>query len=599
MSPNRLLITAALSALSAFAAAPDGPALYKSRCAACHDGAPQPRMPARDEIGKRRPEEIVKAMFTGAMQVQSAGITPEEGRAIARYLTGKEFVAKSEAPLSGMCPGEAKPFRLDAAGWNGWSADTANTRYQAESGIAADQVPKLKLKWAFGFPETSIAFAQPTVVGGRVFVGSGTGKVYSLDAATGCTYWSYDAGIGVRAAVSIGPLPGGRYAAYFGDLSAMVHAVDAASGKPLWKVHVDEHPIARVTGSPVVFEGRLYVPVSSVEEASAMMPDYECCKFRGSVVALDAASGKQIWKSYSVLDPAKPTKKSQAGSQRYGPAGAAIWSAPTIDAKRKLIYAATGNSYTDVDISTSNAILAIDMESGRLKWASQVLAKDNFVIGCRSGKDGCPAEVGPDLDFGSSPILRTLPNGKQIVLAGQKSAMLYGLDPDQQGKVLWQIKLGQGSALGGIEWGFAADPTAAYVAVSDRFRADTSGGLHAVRLDTGEKLWSAMPAKPDCEARAKGCSPAKSAAISAIRGAVFSGAVDGHFRAYSTATGEILWDFNTAKPFTTVNGVEASGGSIDGGGPAIANGMVFTNSGYGIWNGLPGNVLLAFSVDGK
>ena len=526
--------------------------------------------------------------------MQSAGITPEEGRAIARYITGKEF-GKAEA-LSGICSA-AKPFRMEGTGWNGWGTDSANTRYQANPGLSAADIPKLKLKWAFGFPETSMAFAQPTIAGGRIFVGSATGKVYSLDAATGCTYWSYDAGIGVRTAVSIG-----GNAAYFGDVGGTAHAVDASTGKLLWKTHVDDHPVARITGSPVFYEGRVYVTVSSIEEASAMLSTYECCKFRGSVVALDAATGKQIWKSYSVTDPPKPTRKTSDGVQLYGPAGAAIWSAPTIDAKRKLVYAATGNSYTDVDINTSNAILAIDMDSGRLKWASQVLAKDNFVIGCRPGREVCPKEVGPDLDFGSSPVLTTLPNGKQILLAGQKSSELYGIDPDQRGKVLWQIKLGQGSALGGIEWGFATDGAAAYVAISDRFtRGGTgvAGGIHAVRLETGEKLWSKMPAKLDCDPRAKGCNSAQSAAVSAIPGAVFSGSIDGHFRAYSTRNGEIIWDFDTAKPFQTTNGVAATGGSIDGPGPTIANGMVFTNSGYGMWNGLPGNVLLAFSVDGK
>jgi polyvinyl alcohol dehydrogenase (cytochrome) len=586
----KLVLFAAIAA-SILNGAPVGEALYQARCAACHDGKAQARMPGREEIAKRSPEDILKTMMAGAMQPQSAGLSAEDGRAIARYLTGKEF-GKVETSTVGICAAGGKPFRIENAGWNGWGVDAANTRYQDHGGLNAEEVPKLKLKWAFGFPGTSVAYAQPAVVGGRVFVGSGSGKVYSLDAATGCTHWSFDAGMGVRTAISIG-----KSAAYFGDLAANVYAVDVLSGKLIWKAHVDDHPVARITGSPVLFEGRLYVPVASVEEASAMSPTYECCKFRGSIVALDAATGKQIWKSYSVTDPPKPTRKTKAGVQLYGPAGAAIWSAPTIDAKRKLIYAATGNSYTDVDINTSNAILAIDMDSGRLKWASQVLAKDNFVMGCRPGQDGCPAEMGPDADFGSSPILRTLANGKQIILAGQKSSRLYGMDPEQQGKVLWQIKLGQGGGLGGIEWGFAADTTAAYVAVSDRIsRGGTPGGLHAVRLEDGEKLWSKMPPKLDCDPRAKGCNSAQSAAVSMIPGVVFSGSIDGHLRAFSTKTGEIVWDFNSAQTFQTVNGIEAIGGSIDGAGPVIANGLVLTNSGYGVWNGLPGNVLLAFSV---
>src|SRR5258708_3661918 len=235
----KLLCFAALALSTLLAgAAPDGEALYKARCAACHDGKPQPRMPSREDIGKRSPEEIVKTMMTGAMQPQSAGITPEDGRAIARYVTGKEF-GKVEVSTSGICPGGAKPFRLEGAGWNGWGVDAGNTRYQEHSGLAADQVPKLKLKWAFGFPGTSVAYAQPAVVGGRVFVGSGSGKVYSLDAATGCTYWSFEAEMGVRTAISIGRVAGGNHAAYFGDLAAMVYALDASSGKLLWKQHVD------------------------------------------------------------------------------------------------------------------------------------------------------------------------------------------------------------------------------------------------------------------------------------------------------------------------------------------------------------------------
>jgi polyvinyl alcohol dehydrogenase (cytochrome) len=598
MRTNLLLVAMILGAAAA-SAAPDGEALYKKRCSACHDGAPQPRMPSREEIASRTPEEIYRAMFAGAMQPQSAGISADEGRAIARYVSGKEF-SKAPAPVSGMCPGQPKPFRMEGASWNGWSPDAANTRFQPEPGLKAEQVPNLKLKWAFGFPGTSLAFAQPTIAGGRVFVGSGSGRVYSLDAASGCTYWAYDAALPVRSAVSVGSLGGGKYAAFFGDMGATVYAVDAASGKLLWKSHVDDHPVARVTGAPVFFSGRLYVPVSSVEEASAQSVDYECCKFRGSIVSLDASTGKQFWKAYSVTDPARPTKKTSKGVQLHGPAGAAIWSAPTIDAKRGLVYAATGNSYTDVDISTSNAILAIDIESGRLKWASQVLTHDNFVMGCRGNREACPAEIGPDHDFGSSPVLRHLSNGKDVLVAGQKSSMLYGLDPDQQGKILWKIKLGHGSALGGIEWGFAVDTAFAYVALSDRFPpSESTGSLHAVRLDTGEKLWSSVPAKLDCDPRAKGCNAAKSAAISAIPGVVFAGAVDGHFRAYDAKSGAVVWDFDTARKFETVNGVAASGGSIDAAGPAILNGMVVTNSGYGMWGGLPGNVLLAFSVEGK
>jgi len=275
-----------------------------------------------------------------------------------------------------------------------------------------------------------------------------------------------------------------------------------------------------------------------------------------------------------------------------GPAGAAVWSAPTIDEKRKRLYASTGNSYTDVDINTSDAIVAFDLETGKLVWASQVQPKDNFIVGCPNTAN-CPKESGPDFDFGSSPVLRTLPNGKQVLVAGQKSGIVYGLDPDHKGKILWQTRLGKGSALGGVEWGHAADDRLAYVAIADRIVKDGTPGLYALDLATGEKKWGAPgPA-------VAGGSPGQSAAVAVMPGAVFSGALNGHFRAYSTATGEIMWDFETNRVFDTVNGVPAKGGSIDGGGPAIAHGMVYTGSGYGQFGSIAGNVLLAFSVDGK
>ena len=590
----------ALVAISSLSAAdPDGAALYKGHCAACHDaGSAQGRIPKRDELAARTPESIVSAMFGGAMEIQSAGLNVEEGRAIARFLTGKEFSTAAET-TAGTCSGPAPKFSLAAGDWNGWSIDTDNSRYQPKPGLAVEDIPKLKLKWAFGFPGDNRATGPPTVAAGRLFVGSASGTVYSLDEATGCIYWSYKAGSGVRTAITIErSKTSGRYIAYFGDLRAVTHAVDAETGAPLWKTKLDEHPAARITGAPVFYNGRLIVPVASLEEGSARAPQYECCTFRGSLVSLDAETGRQIWKSYSVLDPPKATKKSKVGTQLYGPAGAAIWSAPTIDAKRNLVYAATGDSYTDVDIHTSDAIVAYTLDTGSLAWVSQVTPKDNFIVGCPASPN-CPDDLGPDFDFGSAPILRNIGGGKQILVAGQKSGIVWGLDPDQKGKVIWQTKVGAGSALGGVEWGHGADDQNTYVAISDVIvRKDAQPGISALKLATGEKVWSTPAPNVTCS-EGQSCRGAQSAAVSVIPGAVFSGAMNGHFRAYSTKTGDILWDFDTAHPFDTVNKVQAKGGSINGAGPTIANGMVFTNSGYGAFGGSPGNVLLAFSVDGK
>lgn len=596
--PSLLVV---LTLASLYAADPDGAALYKAHCGACHDaGSVQARIPKRDELATRTPESVMGAMFGGAMEIQAAGLTQDEGRAIARYITGKEFSTAAETmPMSGMCSGTAPKFALSDVDWNGWGVETDNARYQPKPGLASSDVPKLKLKWAFGFPGDNRATAQPTVAGGRVFVSSVSGTIYSLDAATGCTYWAYKAGSSVRTAISIAPSKStGRYIAYFGDIRSYTHAVDAETGTLVWKTRVEDHPASRITGAPVFYDGRLFVPVASLEEGSARAPQYECCTFRGSMVSLDADSGKQLWKTFSVLDPPKATRKSKVGTQLYGPAGAAIWSAPTIDAKRKLVYAATGDSYTDVDIHTSDAIVAFNLDTGSLVWVSQVTPKDNFIVGCPASPN-CPEDLGPDFDFGSSPILRNIGGGKQILVAAQKSGIVWGLDPDQKGKVVWQTKIGAGSALGGIEWGHAADDQNTYAAVSDLIvRKDPQPGIWALKLATGEKVWSTPAPKVTC-AEGQNCNGAQSAAISVIPGAVFSGAINGHFRAYSTKTGEILWDFDTARAFETVNQVKAKGGSINGAGPTIAGGMVFTNSGYSGFGGTAGNVLLAFSVDGK
>jgi polyvinyl alcohol dehydrogenase (cytochrome) len=549
-------------------------------------------MPSRQELRARTPESIYQAMFSGVMNWQATGLSSVEERAIARFLTGKEFGGGTTIG-AGTCSTPAGVLNVNDGDWNGWSVDLVNSRYQPKPGISASDVPNLKLKWAVAFQGDTVRSAQPSVVGGRVFTGSASGGIYSLDAASGCTYWKYDAGGTVRTAISIGKA-GGKTIAYFGDVRANVHALDATTGQFLWKVAVDDHPAARVTGAPAFYGGRLYVPVSSVEEASAMSPAYECCKFRGSIVALDGATGKQIWKTYSIPDPAKPLQKSATGTQLWGPAGAAIWSAPTIDTKKKVIYAGTGNSYTNVPTNTTDAILAFDLENGSLLWSSQVTPKDNFTMGCMRGTN-CPEDRGPDFDFGSSPILRELPGGKRVLVCGQKSGVVWGLDPDQRGKVLWQTRLGQGSALGGIEWGPTADLENAYVAVSDVITPlGHPGGLHAVKLATGEKIWTTPPPELHCAAGAKGCNSAQSAAISSIPGVVFSGSVDGHLRAFLANTGEIIWDFNTVRDYETVNGVPGKGGSLDSAGPVIANGMLFVNSGYGMWQGLPGNVLLAF-----
>jgi len=598
--------------------AQDGAAVYKQHCAQCHDAGLN-RAPQPIAMTMMTPEHVLAALTDGKMAEQGKALTPAETRAVATFVTAKAF-GIAETAAEGFCTGHPaafdKPFSMPY--WNGWGAGSANRRLQTAemAGLDADRTAKLKLKWAFAYPGAMRAFAQPTVAGGRIFAGSDSGKVYALDAATGCIRWMFKADAPVRSAISIGPL-GEKWAAFFGDQRANAYAVDATTGTLLWKVHVDEHPAAVITGSPALYEGRLYVPASSYEEVTGASPKYECCKFRGSVTALDTATGKVIWKSYTIPEAPQPVRKNKQGTQLWGPSGASVWSSPTVDTKKRAIYVTTGDAYSDPPAKTSDAFLAFDLDTGKLLWSRQMTAGDAFVVGCPGG-DNCPEANGPDFDFGCSPNLVDLPNGKRALVAGQKSGMVHAIDPDQQGEVLWQVRVGKGGSLGGVQWGNASDSKNVYVALSD-YKVGSSGGrdsgaqktlfgtyakpnpkagggMFALNLATGARVWSTPP--PECGDK-PGCSPAQSAAVTVIPGVVFSGSIDGHLRAYSTGDGHILWDMDTALEYQAVNGAKAHGGAIDGPGPVVVGGVLYVNSGYAFIGGMPGNVLLAFSVDGK
>jgi polyvinyl alcohol dehydrogenase (cytochrome) len=577
------------------AAAPDGAALYVERCSACHDH-PADRVPSRVMLSTyRTPEEIVGALTSGVMRQQASGLDPGQIRAIAVHLTGQEPVAHELDPMANACH-QHRPVRPQEGDWIGWGRDGANTRMQPHGGLAAVDVPRLELKWAFAFPGRS-AFGQPVVVGDRVYAGGIGGRVYSLDAQTGCAHWSYDAGAPVRTATLVGALAATsptRYAAYFGDDKGYVHAVDAETGQRLWAVRADEHAIARILGTPQLHAGRLYVPVSSGEEVAAANERYSCCTFRGSIAALDAATGRLLWQSFTVRETPHPTRRSSSGVQLYGPAGGAIFSAPTIDEARGLLYVATGDSYTSVYTDSTNAILALDLATGVRRWTTQVLRNDAWVFGCADGpKANCPEPLGPDFDFASSPVLTKTPAGKSMLIAGAKSGIVYGVDPDDGGRLVWQVKLAPGSPDGGILWGPAADGERAYVATSD-YSYPTGrgpGGLAALDIATGQVLWSAVAPVLPCAWGNDRCSQGHLAAVTVIPGVVFSGGLDGRLRAYDPRDGRVLWEFDTGRAFPAVNGGDARGGAIDYGGQVVANGMLYVHSGS---MRQAGNALLAF-----
>ncbi len=601
--------------MTGLAEAQDGAALYKARCASCHD-SPAGRAPSIGAIRQMTGGAIYAALTNGAMKSQVSGLSTQELLSLLVYIApagdppAKPAFEKScagNAPLTAIFDSSA-----GAIAWGGWSPRVTNTRYQdaQAAGLAAADVPRLKLKWAFNLGAVTMARGQPAVAGNHVFVGTLAGDVYAIDAASGCVHWAYRATAGIRSGVTVGDA-NGVPAIFFGDRSAVMYALHAATGELLWKTRPVEHLLASSTATPQFYKGVIYQGFSSIEESLAADPGTACCSFRGSVVALDAATGRTIWQSFTITEPAKPT----GTGRRQGPSGAAIWSTPTIDEQRGALYVATGDNYSNPVTETSDAVLAFDLKTGKLLWSRQLTQGDAYNSGCNSrARANCPDKDGPDFDFGQPPVLVQLGGGNRALVIAQKSGIVHALDPDAEGRILWQTRAGAGGLLGGSQWGSAADNQRIYVAISDvvvHSVADTAapeghrialdpkrgGGLHAIDLRSGKSVWSARRAA--CPVTQAICSPAQSAAVTAIPGVLFSGALDGHMRAYSGTDGSVIWDYDTAREFPTVNGKPARGGSIDATGAAVAGGLVFINSGYNQFGGMPGNVLLAFSVDGK
>jgi polyvinyl alcohol dehydrogenase (cytochrome) len=595
-----LAVPAPASAQSALPSPGEQEEVFGQNCAVCHNN-PATRAPSRTSLHAMSPAIIVEALTNGIMKAQGSALSPGQRVALAEFLTGQKIGA--EMAMAGRCGGALPPVSLDGPSFNGWGANIENWRFQREPGINAAQLERLELKWAFGIPGAVAMFGQPAIAGGRVFIGGQNGHVYSLDMRTGCYYWDYTASAGVRSAITVAHI-GDRSVALFGDRRGHVYAVEAATGATIWKVTADGAIAAQITGAPVLFEGRYYVPISVGDDSNAIDPHYECCRGRGAIVALEAATGKELWKTYT-LPEARPQGKNRIGTQLFGPSGASVWASPTIDEKRRLLYAGTGDNHSAPATETSDAVLAISLDSGQIVWSRQLLAGDMGNGACLSvDKANCPEPHGPDFDLGASANLVTLDGGKRVLTIGQKSGMVWALDPDDRGRIVWQKRVAKGGPLGGVQWGTATDGQAVYAAVSDVAVIDLvlgqplvldpgkGGGVYALAVGTGAVLWSAPPSNA-CAGH-KNCSPAQSAAVTATPDYILSGSVDGHVRAYSARDGRVLWDYDMVKPFLTINGVQAHGGSLDSAGPAVAGEMMFVNSGYGLYGGEPGNVLAAF-----
>lgn len=587
----------------------NGEQLYKDHCEVCHGGSVA-KAPALTLLNLMSASSVYRALDQGIMQQQAKVLTDSEKVAVAEYLTGQGLEQQALVPAP-QCEGKAAQFDYDQPPISsGWGVDNSNQRHYGDSitSINASNIDQLELSWAFAYPDAIRARSQPSLAGGAVHIGSQNGSVFALDQNTGCIRWTFNTVAEVRTAIVIEPWTAGEKASpalYFGDIIGNVYSLNAITGELLWRDRPDDHPSLTLTAAPVLNDGILYVPLSSLEVTQAADPNYACCTFRGGVAAYDASTGKKQWLGYTIDQPPVVVGQNAVGTDRIAPSGSPVWNTPSLDSKRDVMYVGTGENYSSPANDTSDAILAISLKDGSIVWRQQMTAGDAWNMGCETKERiNCPPEDGPDYDFGAATIIATNSVGKDIVLAGQKSGEVFGLDPDQGGKILWRKKLGKGGIQGGVHFGMTVSGDTLYVPMSDfdggpRWPGVAYPGMYAVDITTGEQLWFSPSPEDICKGR-EFCQPGLSAASSSIVGAAVAGAMDGHLRAYDINNGEMLWDFDTAISYQTLNGSSAKGGSIGGAsGPVFYQDKMFLNSGYGIYFHMPGNVLLSFRLPEK
>jgi polyvinyl alcohol dehydrogenase (cytochrome) len=591
-----------------------GAEVYARHCAACHDQPDVSRAPTLEAIQQLNAEALRLSLTQGVMQQQATDLSRRELAQVIDYLALKE--AESDVWYAGMmCSGSNRsvdleqPVILARVG-----ADYQNTRRLSseQAGLSSADLADLELAWAIGLPDTNALNASPVIVGNTMFYNAPqTGRVLALDVVEPCVKWIYDSGTQLRTSVTFGELgAGGREALLFADRQGKVHAIDAATGELIWAAEARHSPNTGISGSPILFEDRVLVSVSGSGVGRGANPEYECCVEHGAVLALDARTGDKLWTYHTMEDAVYTGRTSRTGVKLRGPSGAPIWSTLTVDAARRLVYATTGQNTSLPATNTSDAVLAIDIDTGKLRWGFQALANDVWIIGCRTPWElsgpNCPSpedSVLKDFDFGGAAILvqGKGPSESDILLAGQKSGDVWALNPDN-GQLLWNHRFGKGTPLGGVHWGMAVDGERVFAPINDPMAmpgAVAEPGMNALAIATGEVLWR-QPMKPDCSAarklRHERCDRqyGLSALPLVVDESVIAGAIDGRLYVFDARTGEVTFQYDTLRSFATVNGFPGKGGSIDSHSVFAGAGMLFVGSGYGRFGQPSGNVLLAF-----
>ena len=489
-----------------------GKAVYDQWCASCHDDGGQSGAPSFEAL-RTLPRATVKyALELGYMKIQAKDVPKDELAQLISWLPKDEGSVDSWINAA-RCPVKVREVKLGddqkrVSTTFGVTGDANRAQTAEDTGLSYDQMKDLEVAWVAAFPQTPTMRSQPVVVGDTIFIAAtDAGRLYALDTNSGCVKWHYVSDMTLRSSLTFAEATDKSPAAIImGDAAGFVHAVDARTGRKLWQSEARLNDLNRITGAPVVHDGKVFTPVSAIEVNYAGQDDYECCKGQGAIITFDLATGKKLWTG-TTMEPAQPVRLGRTGTQQWGPSGAIIWSTPTIDPKRNVIYAGTGENTSWPATDTSDAIIAYDMDTGEKRWVFQATKADiwNYACGRRSANCDWPGEYhSPDHDFGATSMLVKRSDGSELVIAGQKSGVVWALNPDN-GQPVWSNKVGRGSANGGVHWGMAYDGARVFVPNNDPNRPGAPGenpawgpGIHALNVMSGEIEWSYKNTLADC-----------------------------------------------------------------------------------------------------
>jgi polyvinyl alcohol dehydrogenase (cytochrome) len=505
-------------------------------------------------------------------------------------------------PAGAACEGLRAPPRLESSYAAGWGIDHRNTRYQSRSSIDSANAARLALKWVYGLASTTPR-TYPLVTEDTIYIGDAGRGLVALDRETGCQRWVHEHAGAISSAIVQGRI-GERRILLYNDRTKGLYAVDAVSGEPIWHTVVDDEPLPWYSGTPLVTNDVVFLPVASQEVGLALNPFYGCCTTSGGMAAFDIATGRKLWYLPTIAAEAHVTGVHWGFVQKHGPSGAAVWGAPSFDREHGRLFFGTGQNFTYPATDTSDAIFAIAAATGKVLWVRQYTRNDVYTAACNIvafEHPNCAEPMGPDVDFGAPTMLLRAKSGRELLIAGQKSADVHAMDPDT-GAPVWTRNLGRGGIIGGVHWGMAANEALGllYVPISDKevkgFPAPGTPrpGLYALDVESGEPRWSYTRESrcPDEE-----CVFGLSSAILAANDIVVAGSIDGFLEVFAADTGKSLWSFDSWRDYSAVNGIATRGGAFDAHGPMIADDLLVVTSGYGyVGRQRGGNALLVFQV---